>query len=79
MAKLWTCAAVADRYGVQKMTVWNWIRARKLPAIRLGRDYRVRDEDLVRFEQARMTVPSDRTDRGEDSWIASRVNQLSTG
>ena len=53
MAELHTCAEVADRYGVKIITVWSWIRKKKLHAIKLGRDYRISDADLKEFEDAR--------------------------
>lgn len=55
MAKLYTCAEVAERYGVQIITVWDWIRKKKLGAIRLGRDYRISEEDIKKFESDRRT------------------------
>ncbi len=56
MVELYTCAQVAARYGVKTLTVWSWIRGKKLPAIRLGRDYRIRHKDLLAFERARLTM-----------------------
>ena len=56
MSEMYTCAQVAQRYGVKQITVWDWIRKKKLPAIKLGRDYRIRQEDLDAFERARMTT-----------------------
>ena len=55
MSDMYTCAQVAERYGVKKITVWDWIRKKKLPAIRIGRDYRIRREDVEQFERLRMT------------------------
>lgn len=46
MAELYTCEQVAKRYGVKIITVWDWIRKRKLGAIKLGRDYRISEDDL---------------------------------
>ena len=51
MAQLYTCAEVAKRYGVETITVWDWIRKRKLGAIKLGK------EDLRQFEETRRVVP----------------------
>ena len=59
MEKYLSCNEVAELYGVKVLTVWDWIRKKKLPAIRLGRDYRIRPEDVERFEQERMTVKKD--------------------
>lgn len=56
MSNLYTCQEVAERYRVQIRTVWGWVRTQKLPAIHVGRDYRIREEDLQAFEKSRMTV-----------------------
>lgn len=55
MEKYLTCEQVAERYGVKVMTVWAWIREKKLPAIRIGKGYRIRPKDLEAFEAARKT------------------------
>jgi len=55
MEKFFTCEDIAERYGVKKITVWAWIREKKLGAVRIGRDYRIRQEDLHEFEEARLT------------------------
>ena len=62
MSEMYTCEQVAQRYGVKTLTVWGWIRKKKLPAIKLGRDYRIRQEDLDTFERERLTV--DTTSKG---------------
>ena len=41
MGELYTCKDVAERYGVQIITVWEWIRKKKLGAIKIGKEYRV--------------------------------------
>lgn len=53
--KYLTCDDVAARYGVKKITVWSWIREKKLNAIQFGRNYRIRPEDIREFDNARMT------------------------
>lgn len=55
MAELYTCKEVAERYGVQTLTVWEWIRKKKLGAIKIGKEYRVGADDLARFEDERKT------------------------
>lgn len=55
MEKYLTCEQVAKRYGVKVITVWAWIREKKLPAIRIGKGYRITPEDLAAFEAARKT------------------------
>lgn len=57
MKKLYTCKEIAERYDVKVITVWDWIRKKKLPAIKIGRDYRITEEDLIAFEQSRRTTP----------------------
>lgn len=51
-----SCKEVADIYGVAERTVWQWVREKKLPAIRMQKGYVIRPEDLKRFERGRMTV-----------------------
>lgn len=51
MERFYTCKQIADRYGVNTTTVWDWIRKNKLRAVRIGRLYRVCGEDLMLFEK----------------------------
>ena len=48
--KYYTCAEIAQTYGVKVSTVWCWIRSGKLGSVRIGKRYRVREEDLEVFE-----------------------------
>lgn len=57
MAELHTCTDVAARYGVKVITVWDWIRKKKLGAVKIGREYRISDDDLRAFEDACRTIP----------------------
>ena len=41
-------AEAAKQYGVVRSTVWAWIKAGKLPAVRVGRNYRIKESDLQR-------------------------------
>lgn len=50
---MFTCEEVAKRYKVKVITVWEWIRQKKLGAIKLGREYRITEDDLVAFEDSR--------------------------
>ena len=61
MSKLYTCDEIAERYAVKVITVWDWIRSKKLGAIKIGKMYRIREEDIKRFEDVRCTVQSDCT------------------
>lgn len=37
---------VAERYGVTVQTVWNWVKSRKIPAYKIGRNYRFKLSEL---------------------------------
>lgn len=56
MSKMYTCADIAQRYGVKVITVWDWIRKGKMPAIKIGRDYRISEEDIKLFEEMNRTT-----------------------
>ena len=58
MSNYYTCEQVADRYGVKLITVWDWIRKKRLPALKLGRDYRISEEDIRAFEESCRTIPT---------------------
>ena len=62
MKKLYTCEEIATRYGVKILTVWDWIRTRKLPAIKIGKAYRIREEDIQTFEKTRRTIKEEGRD-----------------
>lgn len=48
-----TVAEVADRLRVSTMTVYRLIKAGDLPAAQIGKSYRLREEDVEGFLQAR--------------------------
>lgn len=56
MSKMYTCEQVAERYAVQVITVWSWIRKKKLSAIKIGREYRISEDDIKAFEDSRRTT-----------------------
>lgn len=41
-----TCEQVAEMCNVSKQLIWKWIREGKLTAVKFGREYRVREQDL---------------------------------
>lgn len=47
-----TVLEVAERMRVSKMTVYRLIRAGKIPAVRVGKSFRVREEDLETYLNA---------------------------
>ena len=48
-----TVAEVARRLRVSNMTVYRIVQAGELPAVRVGRGYRIREDDLLRYLDAR--------------------------
>lgn len=56
MERCYTCEEIAQRYGVKVITVWDWIRKKKLPAIKTGKNYRIRPEDIQAFEASHRTT-----------------------
>ena len=57
MEKFFTSEEIASRYSVKTTTVWEWIRRGELPAIRIGKLYRIRADDLEAFEKKGRTIP----------------------
>lgn len=56
MENRYTCQEVADLYHVKIGTVWSWIRNKQLSGIKVGKQYIIRQSDLVQFENERQTV-----------------------
>lgn len=48
-----TVAEVARRLRVSNMTVYRLVKSGQLPAVRVGRGYRIREADLQRYLEAR--------------------------
>jgi excisionase family DNA binding protein len=44
-----TASEAAERMRVSKMTVYRLIRSGKIPAVQIGKAYRVREDDLERY------------------------------
>ena len=56
--KLLTPAQVAERLQITERTVYEWISGGKLTALKLGRLWRIRQDDLEAFlEGARAKAP----------------------
>lgn len=51
MPKYYTCSQVADLYLVKTLTVWDWIRKKKLNAKKVGKQYLISEEDIQQFEK----------------------------
>jgi excisionase family DNA binding protein len=46
---LWPIGKLAADSGIQKGTWYKWIAQRRIPAVRLGRTLRIRDEDYQKL------------------------------
>ncbi len=45
-----TCEEIAKMFRVTPRTVYNWIRSGKLPAIKIGRDYRITGDSIKQLK-----------------------------
>lgn len=54
-SRFFTVAEVADELRVSSMTVYRLIKAGDLPAVRVGRSYRIREDDVDAFVARRYT------------------------
>ena len=65
MEKFFTSEEIAARYSVKTTTVWEWIRRGELPAIKIGKLYRIRADDLEAFEKKGRTIPQEGNENNE--------------
>ena len=49
--RLYTLQEVADYLRVSRQTIYNYVSAKRLPAYKLAREYRVTEKDLQEFIQ----------------------------
>ena len=49
LGRFFTVAEVARQLRVSNMTVYRLIKSGQLPAVRVGRGYRIRDEDVRKY------------------------------
>lgn len=62
--RLWTVAEVAGHMRVSNMTVYRLIKSGDIPAIRVGKNYRIRGTDLLAYLEASVTHPTSQQARG---------------
>lgn len=55
--RLLTAQDVADYLNISRSLVYEMIKRRELPSVRMGRSVRVRYEDLMEFIQAHLVQP----------------------
>jgi excisionase family DNA binding protein len=56
--RLLTAHEVADQLRVSTMTIYRLIRRGELPAVRVGRNYRVRESELEAYLGAQVVDPA---------------------
>lgn len=54
-ARFLTVQEVAEQLRVSSMTVYRLIKSGEIPAVRVGRSFRVREPDVDRYLEARFT------------------------
>jgi len=54
--QLMTIKEVADFLRISTISAYSWVRDGKLPAIRIGKEWRVRSRDLDEWLEVRSTV-----------------------
>lgn len=57
--RLYTVAEVAQHMRVSNMTIYRLIKAGDLPAVRVGKNYRIRARDLGAYLDASSTQVAD--------------------
>lgn len=45
----YTPQQIAEKLQLSVRTIWSYIRSRKMPASKIGREYRISEEQLERF------------------------------
>jgi excisionase family DNA binding protein len=54
--RLLSVAEVAQQVGFSDQTILNWIKSKKLPAMQIQRNYRIRQSDVDRVIEAHSTT-----------------------
>ena len=49
MSKLFTIKEVAKMFRMNVLTIYEYVREGKLPAVKIGRSYRILESDLNQF------------------------------
>lgn len=64
MDELLTVAEVAETLRVSTMTVYRLVRSGEIPAVRVGRNYRIRRSDLDAYLEQQVVSPEDVSPEG---------------
>ncbi len=47
--QIYDAQKLAKFFGVSRKTVWDWCKSGKLPAFKIGKEWKVRKEDLQKL------------------------------
>ncbi len=73
--ELLTVREVADYLRVSRVTVWRWCQQGFIPAFRLGRGWRIRNADLIAFEETLAAAYIDPKDSDAISEMSTEEGQ----
>lgn len=65
--RLWTVAEVAEHMRVSNMTVYRLVKAGELPAIRVGKNYRIRGQELADYIDASFRQVAQEAQQNKDA------------
>lgn len=57
MTQMVTRREAAEALNVSRMSILRWIRAGKLPAVKVGRDWKIRADVIEAIQQHGLQVP----------------------
>jgi len=57
--KIYDAKALAKFFGVTEKTIWEWCREGRLPAFKIGKEWRVRASDLEKTIKLKTNAPKD--------------------
>ncbi|MEK9180970.1 MAG: helix-turn-helix domain-containing protein [Patescibacteria group bacterium] len=60
--KILNAEQIAKFFGVSRKTVWEWCKHGKLPAFKIGKEWKIRQSDLQRMMNQK--VKSEKSEKG---------------
>ncbi|MCK7626589.1 helix-turn-helix domain-containing protein [Streptomyces sp. RS10V-4] len=74
--RFYSVEQVAERLGLHVRTVRNYVRDGRLPAVRIGKQYRIAREDLETFTGRPMSAPEEGAERPARHTEASSIVEV---
>lgn len=56
ISQIYDVQKLAKFFGVSKKTIWAWCKSGKLPAFKIGKEWKVRKEDLQKLINRKVEV-----------------------